>query len=229
VNAWYVTLTSLSMVRPHIRVAWHAFKAYWRVFVASVLILFGSWLCLELSVIALQRFGVAVNVGLHVAFLFVFSGLMVGIHRMALEVFDGQRPTLAALTRILDRGPSYLLASVVYFALVGVGLLLFIAPGFYLAVRYSLFGHVIAASRASAWEALRVAASVSDGRWWQLCCLLAILLGLNIAGAAVFGLGLAISFPVSILATSSFFQTRNTAAGAPARASAVPTHQDSRP
>lgn len=202
------------MVRPHIRVAWHAFKAYWRVFVASVLILFASWLCLELSVIALQRFGVAVNVGLHVAFLFVFSVLMVGIHKMALDVLDGQRPTLATLTRILDRGPSYLLALLMYLAVVGVGLLLFIAPGFYFAVRYSLFGQVLAATRASALEALRVAASVSDGRWWQLCCLLAAVVALNIVGAAVLGLGLVISFPVSILATSSFFQTRHTVVGA---------------
>ena len=202
------------MVRPHIRVAWHAFKAYWLVFVASVLILFGSWLCLELSVIALQRFGLAVNVGLHVAFLFLFSGLMVGVHKMALEVLDGQRPTLASLTRILDRGPSYLLALLMYLAVVGVGLLLFIAPGFYFAVRYSLFGQVLAATPASALEALRVAASVSDGRWWQLCSLLAVVVALNIAGAAVLGLGLVISFPVSILATSSFFQMRNTAVGA---------------
>lgn len=103
--------------------------SHWRVFVPSVLVLFASWVCLELAVITLHRFGIVLNVVLHLAFLLLFSGLMVGMHSMAVEVIDGRVPTLRSLTDLLERGPSYLLALCLYFAAVVGGLVLLVVPG----------------------------------------------------------------------------------------------------
>ena len=68
----------------HFGIGWRTFKSYPGVFVLSMLTLFGSWVVLELGVISLQRFGIVVWVVLHLAFLVLFSGLLVGLHRMAL-------------------------------------------------------------------------------------------------------------------------------------------------
>jgi hypothetical protein len=133
----------------HFRIAWAAFKAYWRVFVLSVLILFAAWVGLELAVAAVHRWGVIPNLALHLAFLFLFSGLMVGIQGMALEVVDGFVPTLRSVSAKLERGPSFLLALCLYIAGVACGLLLLVVPGVYVAVRYAPFGYVIASRQVS--------------------------------------------------------------------------------
>ncbi len=80
-------------------------------------------------------------------------------------------------------------------------------PGVYVAVRYCLFGHVIAASESSAVEALREAGALTLGRWWAMGRFLAVVLAINVAGAALLGLGLLVSFPVSLLATASLYRT----------------------
>lgn len=194
-------------VSTHLRTSWRLYKLHWSVFTLSVLVLFGSWVSLELSVVALHRLGVALNVVLHLAFLFLFAGLMVGIHGIALQAVESaQAPTLESLTAQLARGPSYLLALCLYVAAVAAGLVLLVVPGVYLAVRYAFFWHVLAARpAASALDALREAASLSRGRWWTLFRFLLTVAALNLAGAALMGLGLLVSFPVALLATSSLF------------------------
>jgi uncharacterized membrane protein len=107
---------------------------------------------------------------------------------------------------MLDRGPSFLLALCVYLVATLCGLALLVLPGVYIAVRYALFGYVIASRPVSGLEALRQAAKVSEGKRWRLLGLLLIALGLNLAGAALLGVGLMISFPVSLLAAANFFR-----------------------
>jgi hypothetical protein len=147
------------------------------------------------------------NVLLHLAFLVLASGLMVGIHSMAMEVVDGRMPHLKLLTASLERGPRYLLAFCLYFLSVVVGLLLLVVPGVYVAVRYALFGQVFATKQTSTLGALRDAGSLSRGQWWAMCRVLVAALALNLAGAALLGLGLVISFPISLLVASSLFRT----------------------
>jgi uncharacterized membrane protein len=171
-----------------------------------MLILFASWAALEVAVVALQRFGVVVWLILHLAFFVFFSGLMLGLHRIALETVNGKVPKLANLTALLGRGPTFLLAFCIYSAVVAVGLVLLVVPGIYVAVKYSLFGQVLATRSTSALEALRDAGALSDGRWWTLFQLLLLALLLNLAGMAFLGLGLLITFPVSLLATSDLYR-----------------------
>jgi hypothetical protein len=190
----------------HVKIAWAVFKAHWNVFVLSVFVLLGSWAILEVAVALANRWGVIPNLVLHSIFLFFFSGLLVGIHSIALKAVRGSIPTLRTLTAMLDRGPSFLLALCVYLVATLCGLALLVLPGVYIAVRYALFGYVIASRPVSGLEALRQAAKVSEGKRWRLLGLLLIALGLNLAGAALLGVGLMISFPVSLLAAANFFR-----------------------
>ncbi len=190
---------------PHFRIAWKAFQAQGRVLVLSLLVLFASWVALELCVVALDRLGPVPNLLLHLAFLWLLAGLMVGVHRMAIEILGGGAPPLRRMTASLAQGSSYLLAFGLYLALVVAGLLLLAVPGIYVGVRYGLFGQVLATKRTSAGDALREAGSLSRGRWWAVCRVLALALALNLAGAALLGVGLMISLPVSLLAVSSLF------------------------
>lgn len=194
-------------IAPHFRTAWKAFKSHPRVFVVSMLILFASWVALEVAVVALHRFGLVVWLVLHLAFFVFFSGLMLGLHRIALETVDGKAPKVTDLTALLERGPTFLLAFCIYSVAVIGGLVLLIVPGIYLAVRYALFGQIIATRSTSAFAAFRDAAALSDGRFATVFAVLLIAFLLNLAGAAFLGLGLLITFPVSLLATSDLYRS----------------------
>ena len=115
-------------------------------------------------------------------------------------------------------GPSYLLAFSLYLVSVVAGLLLLVVPGVYVAARYALFGPVFATKQATALEALRDAGALSYGRWWALCRFLAAGVALNVTGAALLGLGLIVSFPVSLLAACSLFRALQQAPAASSKA-----------
>ena len=114
---------------------------------------------------------------------------------------------MALLTALIGRGPAFLLAFCVYSIAVVAGLVLLVVPGIYVAVKYALFGQVLATTSTTALEALRDTAALSDGRWWTLFPLLLMALLLNLAGMAFLGLGLLITFPVSLLATSDLYRS----------------------
>jgi hypothetical protein len=152
----------------HFKLAWQRFKRHPRPFLIASLALFASWAGLEIAVVALQRWGVALNIALHIGFLFLFSGLMVGVHRMALEVVEDRPATLRDLTASLGRAPTLLGAATLYALAVLAGFLLLVLPGVYVAVRYAFFAQVIAASDASAVDALRGAGALSAGRWGSM-------------------------------------------------------------
>ncbi len=183
--------------------------------VAAEIILFALWVILEVSVVAVTRLaaavdqvpaGTTVNVALHVGFLLLFSGLLVGLHRIALNAVDGGAPTLSTLTHFLKIGPTYLLALALYWLAVLAGTLALVLPGIYLAVRFAFFGQVLAFRRASAFSALRDSAALCTGRWWSLFVLFFLALALNLLGAAMLGLGFFVSFPVTLLAATVRFR-----------------------
>ncbi|HSY49485.1 MAG TPA: hypothetical protein VLC46_11785 [Thermoanaerobaculia bacterium] len=195
--------------------AWHLFTRHWRELVTAELVLFALWVILELSVVAVSRLaaaagwipaGIAVNVALHAAFLLVFSGFLVGLHRIALDIVDGGAPTLITLTHFLKIGPAYLLALTLYGLAVIAGSLALVLPGIYLAVRFAFFGQILASRKASAVSALRDSAALSAGRWWSTFVLLFFALALNLLGAAILGLGFFVTFPVTLLAATLRFR-----------------------
>lgn len=186
---------------------WRAFAAHPGVFITSMLALFASWAVLEIAVIKLQNLGIIVWLILHVAFFFSFSGLMVGFHRIALTAVEGTKPKLSGLVATMHRGPTLLLAALIYFLGVACGLVILIVPGIYIAVRYALFGQVVATRSSSAVESLSNAARLSRGRWWTLFVFFLLALLLNLGGAALLGVGLLLTFPLSLLATSSLYRS----------------------
>ena len=193
-------------VKSHFETGWRLFRSRASVFVVSMLLLFLSWVVLEIAVVFLHRLGFVVWLVLHLGWLFLFSGMLVGLHVMALKSVDGEIPHVGDLFGSLERGPAYLLALSIYCLTVSGGLVLLIVPGIYLAIRYCLFAQIITDTSASALPALRKAAALARGSWASLGALFLIALLLNIAGMALLGIGLIISFPVSLLAIAGFYR-----------------------
>ena len=193
-------------VTAHFEIGWRLFKSNASVFVISMLLLFLSWVVLEIAVVFLHRFGLAIWLTLHLAWVLLFAGMLVGLHVMALKSVDAEIPRVGDLFASLERGPAYLLALGIYCLAVSGGLVLLIVPGIYFAIRYCLFAQIITDTSASALPGLRKAAALARGNRASLGALFLIAFLLNIAGMALLGIGLIISFPVSLLAIAGFYR-----------------------
>jgi hypothetical protein len=99
-------------VKSHFETGWRLFKSRAGVFVVSMLLLFLSWVVLEIAVVFLHRPGLAVWLMLHLAWLFLFAGMLVGLHLMALKSVDAEVPRVGDLFGSLER------------ALLGIGLVI---------------------------------------------------------------------------------------------------------
>jgi ORF6N domain-containing protein len=159
-----------------------------------------------------EQLELAVWLVLHLGWLLLFSGLLVGLHVMALKSIDGEIPRVGDLFGSLERGPAYLLALSIYCLTVSGGLVLLIIPGIYLAIRHCLFAQIITDRSASALAALRKAAELAHGNWVPLGALFLIAFLLNIAGMTLLGIELIISFQVSLLAIAGFYRSLQPAA-----------------
>ena len=192
--------------------AWNRFKRHWRVFVLAQLAIVAAWVLLELAVVAVHRAPLPAIVyrgawlALHLGFLWCFGGIMAGLHAAAARAASGSPPpTLRFAFSRFDRAWTYLLGAVLYWIPVLAGLCLAIVPGVALAVRWGLFRFVLADRSTSALASLREADSLSASNRWPLFRVVAISIALNLAGAALLGVGLLIAFPVTLLMRADYF------------------------
>ena len=192
----------------HLRAGWNAFRMNSRVLTLAMLILFASWVLLEVSVITLHSGGPLVNIALHLAFLMLFSGLLAGFHLMAILAARGEALQVRCLFLRMHRGPQFLLAWSIYSVAVVLGMAMLVLPGVYLAVRFGLFGFVIAEQDVSALGALGAAGTLTEERWSAALGLAFTLVAMNLLGAALLGVGLVVSVPVSLIACADYARWR---------------------
>jgi hypothetical protein len=179
--------------------AWPAFKKHFGLFAAILLTFFGAWVILELMVIAGQRFGLWLWAALHLAFFIVFAGLEIGILRIGLALYDGRKPKFSDLFVGMALGPKFLVAQLLYLAVVLIGLVLLIVPGVYLGARFGFLGLVLVTGEPDLMSSFRRSAALSAGVTLDLMVAFMSLFLLNVLGACLLGVGLFITVPVSVL------------------------------
>lgn len=101
---------------------------------------------------------------------------------------------------------NYLAVSILYGLLVGVGLVLLIVPGIYLAIRYGLAGFLVVDGKADALGAFSRSAQLTRGARGSLFVLLLALLGMNLLGLLVFGVGLLFTIPATAYALARAYR-----------------------
>jgi hypothetical protein len=140
------------------------------------------------------------------------------------ELRSGRRPTYGEAFRSLRLAPQFLAAHLLYLLLVGAGLVALVVPGLYVAARYAFFGFEVAAGH-GLWPSFVRSANLTALSIARLGGLLVLLLLLNLLGAAVLGLGLLITAPLSLLVLTDVYRQLAQAAllaAEPALAPGVP-------
>ena len=159
----------------------------------------GAWVVLEIVVVAAQSLGILTWALAHIAFLLSFAGMEVGLLNVSLAFQDARNPTLADAFRHLNLGPPFLAGQLLYLAVVLVGLVFLVVPGIFLAARLSLFSFQIAARDSGVLRSFRQSAELTRGATGRLSVILVALVVFNLFGAALLGLGLVVTVPLSVL------------------------------
>ncbi len=129
-----------------------------------------------------------------------------GLIKISLLLIDGQPAKVSDLWSQKHKLWRYCVASVLYGLIVVVGILFFIIPGIYLALKYQFYSYRVVETNEGVLEALRRSGSFTVGIKWQLLGFSLILMLINIVGAAALLVGLLITVPLSMLATAHVYR-----------------------
>ncbi len=198
--------------RSHFRTAWELLKHHWVAFFLAQLTIVAAWAALEIAVVTARRSGIPAVAYwplwscLHLAFFWIFCGIMADIHRMALQAVDGGIPTFATAVSCFDRGNAYLFTSLLYWTAVIGGLVLAVIPGLMVAARFAPFRFLLVEHSQNGLSSLREAALLSASHRWQIFRALSVSVALNLGGAAFLGVGLLVTFPLTVMLRASQFR-----------------------
>lgn len=133
--------------------------------------------------------------------------LQIGLTRASLNIVSGEEATVATLFSQGDKWLKSMGATILYFLMVAVGLVLLIVPGIYLALRFVMYQHAIVDRNMGIREALQYSADLTKNNVFSvlglgLLCLLAV-----IAGTIALLVGLVYAVPVVTLAFSLAYRS----------------------
>ena len=177
------------------------------VFVAIEAAYVALWVVLELLVF---RFASTPGswwwVALHLAWLFATSVPEAALLRVALSVRESGSWTRSDLEAAVRLAPIFFVAKVIYLLAILLGVLLLIVTGVYAAVRHAPWGFVVTAGERRPFAAISTSAEMTDGVKWKLLGFGALLLLINAFGAALLGVGLVFTLPLTAMAAADVFQ-----------------------
>ena len=138
---------------------------------------------------------------------FVSQLIAMGWVRISLNVVDGKPASVGDLWARLDLLLPYAIASFLFSIMVGVGLVLLVIPGIYLALTFSFYGPVIVDREMGAIDGLRRSAEITRGHKWKLLGFWVTLLLLNLLGLILLVVGVLVTAAVSLLAIAYVYRT----------------------
>jgi uncharacterized membrane protein len=136
----------------------------------------------------------------------VLSGFSAGLAYMALRAADGLTVNFGDLFARFDCFFKYFLSSLLYMAIVAIGLILFIVPGIIWAVRFGLYPFFIADQKAGPVEALKLSSEATYGYKWDLFKFLLLFVLACIVGTLLFLVGLFVVLPVFSIAYAIIYR-----------------------
>jgi hypothetical protein len=136
----------------------------------------------------------------------ISPALMMGNFIVAAKILHRHTPRFGDFfSGFFYLGP-LLLVSLVSSLLIGIGIILLIIPGIYLAVGYLFASCLVVDRRLGFWTALELSRRTVTPLWFGFFAFLLLLLLINLAGALLLGIGLLASVPISFCALTVAFQ-----------------------
>lgn len=194
-------------VRRVLAVAWGAFPRCAPWILLLLLGWAGVWLLVEALVI-----GGAATPGrplwlvLHVGYFLGTSFWEAAMLRVALDHLDGRRAAPRLALTDIRVALRFLIVKLILLPALLVGLAAGAVPGLYVVARFGLAPFYVVDRARGPWTALGQSGRATRGNRGRLMVLSLLLLLGNILGAALFGLGLIVTLPMTVLAGAHLFR-----------------------
>lgn len=133
-------------------------------------------------------------------------GLELGIIGVALKLLADQTTKYSDLFTMYGLVPQFFLATIIGGIAVMLGLLVFVIPGIYIALRLSQTAFLIADWKLSGIDALKKSWEITRGNTLQLFFLVVVVSALNLIGGFLFLVGLLVTVPVTTLAMAYVYR-----------------------
>jgi len=133
----------------------------------------------------------------------IILGMLValGLLRIALRLVDNKEPAIGDLfSATWPQAFAYIVAVILDWVIVAIGLAVLVIPGIYFAIRLSMIPFLIIEKGAGPIEALRGSWEITRGSGWNLFLFAVLLTIINALGAIVFVVGLLWTLPTSLVA-----------------------------
>jgi len=140
-----------------------------------------------------------------VASIAVTSPLFMGNFIVSAKLLQGKTPEFRDFFAGFQYLVPLMLLSLVAGLFIGIGTLLLIIPGVYLAVAYMFASYLVVDRRLDFWPAMELSRHTLNPRWFGFFAFMLLLVLLNLAGALLLGVGLLVTIPVSFCAVTVGF------------------------
>jgi uncharacterized membrane protein len=134
------------------------------------------------------------------------QAIALGWIRIALNIIDGHEPSLSDMFQRLDLFVPYLVAVIIYTAMLMVGFVLLVVPGIYVALTFGFYGYCLVDGELGPVDALRASSEVTRGVKLKLLGFWIVILLINILGLLMVVVGVLISMGVSLLAVGYVYR-----------------------
>jgi uncharacterized membrane protein len=135
----------------------------------------------------------------------VSEWIAMGIIHGSVKAARGEDVTAGDFFLTWENVARFILGTLLYGLIVGVGMVLLVVPGIIWGLRYSMYGHYMVTQGAGPVEALQMSAAATDGHKGELFGLCLASLGIVILGALCLGVGLVWAIPAVSIAWSTVF------------------------
>ncbi len=133
--------------------------------------------------------------------------LSLGFTKLMLLLIQDEHVTVADMFNNFRPFISYFIASFLYGIAVTVGLLLLIAPGIFVAIRFQFFPYFMLENGDSSFVALQKSYFLSQNLTFELLLFGIVVVTLNILGALLFGIGVILTYPLTTMATAVIYRS----------------------
>lgn len=136
--------------------------------------------------------------------------LMLGFIKILLAIVDKKKVQLEDLFRGAHSFNHYLyfmVATLLYSAIVGIGFVAFIIPGILLSILFIFVQYLVAEEQEGIFESFKRSLSMTEGNRWKIFWLMIISVVFNIAGFLALFIGLFVTIPITYLVYAHLYRT----------------------
>lgn len=129
-----------------------------------------------------------------------------GFYIVAFKIAKGRTPSFSDFFQGFSRYLPIFLVSLVSSLLIGLGMVLLIIPGLYLAVAYLFALPLVLDKRLDFWPAMETSRKLITKQWFGFFGLILLVALLNVAGALALGIGLFVTAPWSTCTIAAAYE-----------------------